>query len=65
MPNLVVAHIDVDDETNNKLVKKYKVESLPTQVFVKLFQNKVVPVTRIEGYDFIKFQLEYNNYIEK
>ncbi len=59
MPRLVVGYLDVDDETNSKLVKKYKISSLPTQIFVKLDDNKVVPITRIEGYDFIKLELEY------
>lgn len=62
MPKLVVGYLDVDDETNSKLVKKYKVTSLPTQVFVKLDDNKVVPVSRIEGYDFTKLELEYRAY---
>jgi hypothetical protein len=62
MPNLVVAYIDVDDEENNNLVNRYKVESLPTQIFIKLDKNKVIPHSRIEGYDFNKLKLEYDNY---
>ena len=63
MPKLVVGYLDVDDTTNETLVNRYKVESLPTQVFVKLDKNKVIPVSRIEGYDFTKLKLEYDSYL--
>jgi len=62
MPKLVVCYLDVDDETNTTLVNRYKVESLPTQVFVKLEKTKVIPMGRIEGYDFTKLKLEYDKY---
>jgi protein disulfide-isomerase len=60
MPDLVVAHLDVDEELNAKLVKRYKISSLPTQILIKLDGAKVVEITRIEGYDFTKLQLEYD-----
>ncbi len=60
MPDLVVGHLDVDEELNGKLVKRYKVNSLPTQILIKLDGSKVVEITRIEGYDFTKLQLEYD-----
>jgi thiol-disulfide isomerase/thioredoxin len=67
MPKLVVAHLDIDEELNEKLVKRYKITSLPTQVFIKLNENKVIEISRIEGYDFTKLKLEYdlilNNYL--
>jgi thioredoxin 1 len=63
MPNLVVGYLDVDDETNSSLVQNYKIQSLPTQVFIKLNNKKVVPVGRIEGYDFTKLKLEYDAYL--
>ena len=59
MPKLVVGHLDVDEELNTKLVKRYKVSSLPTQILIKLDENKVVELARIEGYDFTKQKLEY------
>ncbi len=65
MPKLVVGYLDVDDEINSALVNRYKINSLPTQVFVKLDKNKVIPVSRIEGYDFTKLKLEYDNYLSK
>ena len=62
MPKLVVGHMDVDEEENEKLLKKYKVESLPTQIFIKLVDNKVTELSRIEGYDYTKLKMEYNKY---
>ncbi len=62
MPKLMVAHLDVDDESNAKLVKRYKVSALPTQIFIKLYENKVVEESRIEGYDFTKLKMNYDLY---
>lgn len=63
MPKLVVGYLDVDEEINIDLVKRYNIESLPTQIFIKLDKNKVIPVSKIEGYDFNKLTLEYNSYL--
>lgn len=60
MPQLVVSHLDVDDTDNEELCKRYKVNVLPTQIFVKLNNNKVTEVSRIEGYDFTKLKMEYD-----
>lgn len=60
MPKLAVAYMDIDDESNDKLVKRYKVSSLPTQIFIKLNNNKIVEQSRIEGYDYTKLLLEYD-----
>ena len=62
MPDLVVAHLDVDEELNAKLVKRYKVSSLPTQILIKLNEDIIVEVSRIEGYDFTKLKLDYDNF---
>ena len=63
MPKLVVAYIDVDTKENESLVSGYKIESLPTQIFIKLDETKVKMVNRIEGYDFTKLKLNYDTYI--
>ncbi len=63
MPKLVVGYLDVDDENNSSLVKKYKINSLPTQIYIKLDENKVVESYRIEGYDFTKLKLNYDSYL--
>ena len=60
MPRLSVAYIDIDNELNEELVKRYKVNILPTQVYIKLENNKVKELKRIEGYDFTKLKLEYD-----
>ncbi len=65
MPKLVVAHLDVDDESNAKLCKKYKIESLPTQVFVTLDDTKVRQFAKIEGYDFTRLKMEYDRYVSE
>ena len=62
MPNLVVAHLDVDEELNSKLVKRYKVSALPTQILITLSNDKIIEVSRIEGYDFTKLKLDYDNF---
>ena len=60
MPRLAVAHLDIEHTSNSNLVKRYKVKSLPTQVFVRLDKNKVIEHSRIEGYDFTKLKMEYD-----
>ena len=63
MPKLVVCYLDIENKLNDDLVNKYNIKSLPTIVFVKLDNTKVIPVSRIEGYDFTKLKLEYDNYL--
>jgi thiol-disulfide isomerase/thioredoxin len=63
MPKLIVGYLDVDDEENASLVKRYKIKSLPTQIYIKLNENKVVETNRIEGYDFMKLKLDYDSYL--
>ena len=65
MPNLVVGYLDVDDEENSSRIKKYKISSLPTQIYIKLNETKVVETHRIEGYDFMKLKLDYDDYLTK
>ncbi len=67
MPNLVVGYLDVDDDENASLVKRYKIDALPTQIFIKLEtkkdnSKKVVENSRIEGYDITKLKLDYDSY---
>ena len=42
------------------MMKRYKIQSLPTQIYIRLKDNKVEGVRRIEGYDFTKLKLEYD-----
>jgi len=62
MPKLVVGYLDIDDESNSELVEKYKVNSLPTQILIKVVDLNVIPISKIEGYDFTKLKLEYDKY---
>jgi len=63
MPKLAVCYLDVDDESNEKLCDQYKAESLPTQVFIKLRNDVVVEVGRVEGYNFNSLKSEYDKYM--
>jgi thioredoxin-like negative regulator of GroEL len=62
MPNLAIGYMDVDEESNEKIVKRYKVLSLPTQIFIKLEGNRVVEAGRVEGYDITRLKIEYDRY---
>ena len=61
MPLLQVCYIDIDE--NEDISSKYKIKSLPTQIFIRLSNNKVKIVSKIEGYDYTKLLLEYDQYI--
>lgn len=61
IPNLVIAHLDVDDENNTEFIKCYKISQLPTQILIELNNSKVVEKSRIIGYDYTKLKLEYDN----
>ncbi len=63
MPKLAVCYLDVDNEANEKLCEQYNAESLPTQIFIKVENDRVVEVGRIEGYNFNNLKLEYDKYI--
>ena len=64
MPKLKIAYIDVENHDDN-ITTLYDIVILPTQIFIKINkQDKIIPFAKIEGYDFIKLQLEYNRYIQ-
>ena len=62
MPNLLVCYIDVDLKENDEIIDIYQINILPTQIFVKLKNDKinVKIIDRIDGYDWIKLILLYN-----
>ena len=64
MKSLSVIYIDSDKADD--IASMYKIKSLPTQIFVRLDEDecKVKVVSRIEGYDYTKLLLEYDNYVE-
>lgn len=70
MDKLEVAYVDVDDDENEEIVKKYKVSVLPTQLFISLTKSeisdnlKVKVLYTIKGYDFQKFENYYGDCLE-
>ena len=63
MPKLAVCYLDVDNDANEKLCEQYNADGLPTQIFIKLENDRVVEVGRIEGYNFNSLKSEYDKYI--
>tara|TARA_B100000161_G_scaffold261990_1_gene231135 strand:- start:924 stop:1337 length:414 start_codon:yes stop_codon:yes gene_type:complete len=64
LEKLLCFHIDCDEEENEKICEDWKIEALPTQIFVHIVDNNVVKDERIEGYDWIKLIMSYNKIIE-
>ena len=63
MPRLAVCYLDVDDTENDELVEKYQVEAFPTQIFIRVVNNTVKEVSRVEGFDFTKLKLNYDSFV--
>lgn len=64
LEKLCILQIDCDLEQNEDIVDDWKIECLPTQIFVQLKDKNVIKNDRIEGYDWIKFLMAYNKIIE-
>ena len=63
MPNMLVYYIDIDLSDNDEICDIYNIKMLPTQIFVKLKNDKVKIIERIDGYDWIKLVMSYNKII--
>ena len=63
--SLLPIHLDCDEEDNEKIVEDWKIDCLPTQIFVHLENNSVLKDKRIEGYDWIQLKMTYDEIIEK
>lgn len=59
MPDLSICYIDIDEDDNYDITHIYKVNSLPTQIFVQLKDTQIVDVKRIIGLDWTKFIMNY------
>ena len=59
LKDMIVLHLDCDAEDNEDIVKDWDISSLPTQIFVHLEGENVVKDDRIEGYDWIKLKMVY------
>ena len=62
--NLLCLYIDCDEPDNEEICEDWKIEALPTQIFVHLNNNDVVKDEKIEAYDWIKLVMTYNKIIE-
>ena len=62
---MVVLHLDCDLEENEDIVSDWNITALPTQIFVHLEDTNVVKDDRIEGYDWIKLKMVYEELNEK
>lgn len=62
---VIVLYLDCDGEENEQIVDDWKIESLPTQIFVHIESQNVVKDERIEGYDWIKLVMTYKEIVEK
>lgn len=60
MPNMVVCYIDIDIESNAEICEYYNITILPTQIFIKLNDETVNVLNRVDGYDWIKLVMLYN-----
>ena len=64
MCNLAICSINIDD--NPDLVNSYNITILPTQIFIKLVDEKRVEIyDKIVGSDFTKFIFNYNKLEEE
>lgn len=64
MSNLVVAHLDVDEDENNDLVELYGASTIPVQVFVELKGTQIKEIKKIIGFDWINFRMSYDSIME-
>lgn len=63
MPDLVVGHLDIDDDQNEEASQTFGVKSLPTQIFVTLKGTQIVEIKRIIGLDWTNFISTYGDII--
>ena len=56
--------IDCDIEENEEILEDWKIDCLPTQIFVHLEDKNVIKDDRIEGFDWIKLVMSYQKIIE-
>lgn len=63
MPDLVVGHLDIDNDENEEASKTFNVKSLPTQIFVTLKGTQIIEIKRIIGFDWTNFISTYGDII--
>jgi thiol-disulfide isomerase/thioredoxin len=63
MPELVVGHLDIDNDQNEAASQTFGIKSLPTQIFVTLKGTQIVELKRIIGLDWTGFISTYGDII--
>lgn len=63
MPELVVGHLDIDNDQNEAASQSFGIKSLPTQIFVTLKGTQIVEIKRIIGLDWTNFISTYGDII--
>ena len=63
MPDLVVGHLDIDNDQNEAASQTFGIKSLPTQIFVTLKGTQIVELKRIIGLDWTGFISTYGDII--
>jgi thiol-disulfide isomerase/thioredoxin len=54
--------IDVNDPNNDEICDAYTVKIIPTTIIIKLIDDTTKVINRVDGYDWIKFMMNYNSY---
>jgi thiol-disulfide isomerase/thioredoxin len=66
--NLFCISIDVNDPANEEICDVYLIKIIPTTIIIKLKiiseeEQTTEIVNRVDGYDWVKFKMNYNDYI--
>ncbi len=65
MPNLAIGYIDCDNEETKEVCDDYEIKMLPSLVFVRVKNMEVKIIGRVDGYDWVKIVMTYNEINEK
>ena len=58
--NLLIVYIDIDNPNNDEISDYYNIKMIPSQIFIKIINDEVVIINRVDGYDWIKLITIYN-----
>ena len=60
--DLFCISIDVNDPNNQEICDIYNVKIIPTTIIIKLDKDTTQLINRVDGYDWTKFVMNYNDY---
>jgi len=60
LEKIIYCHIDADSESTTKICRIYNVKVLPTLIFIKLKEDTVKILDRLDGYDYTKLLFIYD-----